>query len=191
MLSLLTLLGLCGIITGKGRCSDMNHNESLQKEIIDAQRDWLTNKECKCPKCRIELSRWTGSVCSCGFDVSKGRYRDIWDRLGDLLDDDYGIGGKIFKVFLGLCPLIVPMIIVGIWDRFSQFLLGMLTTCVVVALTALCRSCSEKKVLKYAGYLLLYLLGVVLLWLAVKYCWPILLIGIIAYYIYDSIKDKK
>ena len=168
MLSLLTLSGLCGIIAGKGRCSDMNYNESLQKEIIDAQRDWLTNKECKCPKCQTELSRRTGPVCSCSFDVSKGRYRDIWDRMGDLLEDDYGIGGKIFKIFLGLCPLIVSLILVCIWDRFSQILLGMLIMCAIIVLTALCRSYSEKAVLKGIGLASMLIAGSLLLWLVFR-----------------------
>jgi hypothetical protein len=143
----------------------MNYNESLQKEIIDAQRDWLTSRKCGCPKCRTELSQWTGSVCSCGFDVSKGRYRDIWDRMGDLLDDDYGIGGKIFKIFLGLCPLIVPVILVCIWDRFSQVLIGMLIMCAIFVLTELCRSYSEKAVLKGIGFASILIAGSLLLWL--------------------------
>jgi hypothetical protein len=99
---------------------------------------------------------------------------------------------------MGILPLIgffLVLFLIGLlykaYPHLPHFLIGAAATGFAVLLVWLIRKNYIKTVLKYAGYVLLYLIGMVLLWLAVKYCWPILLVGIIVYTIYVNVKNKK
>lgn len=168
----------------------------------------------KCPKCGRNMED-SARQCECGYNTLPNTFKKEhwWEKIGRTPGNPKTFIGRILNFiwnvicgivgfFLipitGILPLIGFFLVLFLlnllynaYPHLPHFLIGAAVMGFAVLLVWLIRKNYIKTVLKYAGYILLYLLGMVLLWLAVKYCWPILLIGVIAYSIYVNFKDKK
>ena len=168
----------------------------------------------KCPKCGrdMEESAW---LCECGYNTLPNTFKKThwWEEIGRnqkkpktfigrilnfIWNVICGIVGFFLIPIMGILPLIAFFLVLfligllyNVYPHLPHFLIGAAVMGFAVLLAWLIRKNYIKTVLKYAGCILLYLLGMILLGLAVKYCWPILLIGVIVYTVYVSIKNKK
>lgn len=172
----------------------------------------MANKQC--PKCgrNMEDSAWR---CECGYNTLPNTFKKThwWEDIGRIPRSPKTLIGRILNFIwniicgivgfflipiMGVLPLLVFVLILFLisllynaYPQLPHFLIGAAVMGFAVLLIWLIRENYIKTVLRYAGYILLYLLGMALLGLAVKYCWPVLLIGIIVYTVYTSIKNKK